>query len=363
MNRFPSFVRFLVVAAFSLAFAVSAPQAGWANGDSWTVEKVTGSARIIPVGGKAVALAVGQAVSAGDEVETGADGQLVLVRGEASITVSPASRMSLPEAPRAGLTTTIVQKLGTLLLKVNRKPQQHFEVSTPYLAAVVKGTTFTVSVDGEGAAVHVVEGLVEVSDVDTRQTALVRPGQTATTGSTPGNGLSVGGGSAPASSPSNRGDAGRDGDDATPGDSANAPGQIRKAVIDDAAPGNGKARGVAIREALATGAIDIPKVTNGLVGSVDTPRAAIGGNGKGRGNADGGTDSNGNGNGIAAGAGGIGSAVPAEIARSNNGNGFGQGGANNANVNGGGKDAVNNNGNNGNGNDGNNGNNGNGNGG
>jgi hypothetical protein len=50
-------------------------------------------------------------------------------------------------------------------------------VDTPYLAAVVKGTTFTVSVGATGASVHVHEGAVEVATNDRRQSILTRTGQ------------------------------------------------------------------------------------------------------------------------------------------------------------------------------------------
>lgn len=263
MNIHRTLIRFVPAMAIALGFALAVPATSHADEGPWTVQQVAGSARTMPVDGRAAALRIGDRLSVGDEIETGADGRLVLVRGEASITVSPSSRMSLNAKPENGLTTKIVQKLGTLLFKVNRKPKQHFEVSTPYLAAVVKGTTFTVSVDTDGAAVHVVEGLVQVADLDTRQDALVRPGQTATTSSTPGGGLSVARGNAPAATPGKRSAVGQD---------DSAPGRIKKvdAGKSGKGPANGKANGIVINRDLANTAIDIPAVTNGLAGSVGT---------------------------------------------------------------------------------------------
>ena len=89
--------------------------------------------------------------------------------------------------------TRIVQNLGTLLLKIEKRPEQHFEVKTPYLAAIVKGTTFTVSVDKSGGAVHVVSGLVQIHDPVSGQTGLVRPGRTGVVSSRPGGGLKISG--------------------------------------------------------------------------------------------------------------------------------------------------------------------------
>ncbi|MGC8030557.1 FecR domain-containing protein, partial [Salmonella enterica] len=55
-----------------------------------------------------------------------------------------------------------------------------FEVETPYLAAVVKGTHFSVTVDAGSTKVGVLRGQVEVSDFKTGQIAQVMPGQVAT---------------------------------------------------------------------------------------------------------------------------------------------------------------------------------------
>jgi len=65
-----------------------------------------------------------------------------------------------------------------MLYKVKRTGVPHFEVTTPMLAAVVKGTTFTVVVDQKGAAVQVTEGVVEVSSLTGDARRLVEGGMT-----------------------------------------------------------------------------------------------------------------------------------------------------------------------------------------
>jgi hypothetical protein len=92
--------------------------------------------------------------------------------------MSPNSRAIAPNATEAK-TTNLVQKIGTLLFKIERAPARRFAVDTPYLAAVVKGTTFTVTVRGDSGLVHVTEGAVLVASFGSRETALVTPGQTA----------------------------------------------------------------------------------------------------------------------------------------------------------------------------------------
>ena len=56
---------------------------------------------------------------------------------------------------------TIVQQAGSILLDVEKRNVKHFEVETPYLAAVVKGTKFTVTSGDEGASVKVTRGSVQ----------------------------------------------------------------------------------------------------------------------------------------------------------------------------------------------------------
>jgi hypothetical protein len=50
-------------------------------------------------------------------------------------------------------------------------------VNTPYLAAVVKGTTFSVTVTPAGASVQVTEGLVQVASLDGLASRFVSPGE------------------------------------------------------------------------------------------------------------------------------------------------------------------------------------------
>ncbi|MDY6922877.1 MAG: FecR family protein [Pseudomonadota bacterium] len=103
---------------------------------------------------------VGQLLPVGSSITTGGDGRAVITNGDQRIVVSPNSRTTL--APETGGFTRILQDLGSALFQVDRRRQPHFRVETPLLAAVVKGTTFTVSVEPQGDQVHVAEGLVEV---------------------------------------------------------------------------------------------------------------------------------------------------------------------------------------------------------
>ena len=78
-----------------------------------------------------------------------------------------------------GLSTTILQQAGSILLEVEKRAVKHFEVETPYLAAVVKGTQFRVSVNKDDSSVDVLRGEVEVAGFKSGQYTTVRPGQAA----------------------------------------------------------------------------------------------------------------------------------------------------------------------------------------
>jgi hypothetical protein len=149
-----------------------------AGGDGWRIIDTVGVVRSGAPGAQPVALSNGQVLAADSWVETGKDGRVVLARGHETIVVSPASRLLLPTQEVNG-NTQVLQTLGSALYQIGKQQKPHFQVDTPYLAAVVKGTAFTVSVDGEKSSVAVTEGLVEVATPDRSDVEFVRPGFTA----------------------------------------------------------------------------------------------------------------------------------------------------------------------------------------
>lgn len=162
----------------------------------WTIKEVAGVARIQRNGEGWRTLKVGDAIRPGNRAETAADGRLVLVRPGDSIAVAANSRFEVPAGGGGakGVRPHIVQTMGTLLFRITTRPERPFGVKTPYLAAVIKGTTFTVSVDGPRSALHVSHGAVEVTSVLTGQVAMVRPGMTAAIDGGRGGALQVIGG-------------------------------------------------------------------------------------------------------------------------------------------------------------------------
>jgi hypothetical protein len=115
------------------------------------------------------------------------------MRGEESMLISPNSVVGLPTDQKDGMSTTILQQAGSILLDVEKRNVKHFEVETPYLAAVVKGTHFQVTVNASNTRVDVQRGQVEVSDFKTGQIAQVLPGQAATSFAHGASGLMLSG--------------------------------------------------------------------------------------------------------------------------------------------------------------------------
>ena len=89
-----------------------------------------------------------------------------------------AAACSCPRNSEKSGFTRLVQQVGTMLYKVHHTGVPHFAVQTPMLAAVVKGTSFTVIVEKDRAAVQVTDGVVEVSSAVGQARRLVERGVT-----------------------------------------------------------------------------------------------------------------------------------------------------------------------------------------
>jgi hypothetical protein len=167
--------------AFAAALILgTAAGASAADDGVWSVGKATGEVWVATSGAQQVSLNQQEALKPGDTIRTGRNGRVLLVRGEETILISPNSVVGLPTEKKDGLSTTIIQQAGSILLEVEKRNVKHFEVETPYLAAVVKGTQFSVTVNAGSTKVGVLRGQVEVSDFKTGQIAQVLPGQAAT---------------------------------------------------------------------------------------------------------------------------------------------------------------------------------------
>jgi hypothetical protein len=161
------------------------PWQAHAGDSSWTITAMSGVVRFQTAderGSQAWrTAAAGQTLPSAFVIETGIDGHAVLGNSDDVINVNENSRVEISDDV-AGRLTKAVQSLGNLLYQVLPGKLRRFEVHTPYLVSVVKGTTFTVQVTGEYATVSLLEGLVEVlakDHMDKRHAEEIHPGEVA----------------------------------------------------------------------------------------------------------------------------------------------------------------------------------------
>ena len=167
------------VLAVGILFGCAGSQALAEDAAPWRVSKSSGDVWMTTSGVQEASLTSEATLKPGDSIRTGRSGRVLLTRGEETILISPNSVIALPEQQKDGLSTTIIEQAGSVLIQAEKRNVKHFQVETPYLAAVVKGTQFRVSVTERGGSVEVIEGRVEVADFKTGQFALVLPGQAA----------------------------------------------------------------------------------------------------------------------------------------------------------------------------------------
>ncbi|XSC46071.1 hypothetical protein ACF1BQ_008990 [Bradyrhizobium sp. RDT10] len=118
----------LLAAAFILTMASNAMAA---DGGDWTVHKSSGEVWLSGSGAQQVSLKQEDLLKPGDSVRTGRTGRVLLKRGDEMILVAPNSVVGIPAQKKEGLSTTIVQQAGSILLDVEKRNVKHFEVETP----------------------------------------------------------------------------------------------------------------------------------------------------------------------------------------------------------------------------------------
>jgi hypothetical protein len=308
------FARFALAGHMMIAAALVATGAT-AQEAVWHVQKSSGEVWIAASGAQQVALTPAATVKSGDEVRTGRNGRVLLVRGDESILISPNSAIGLPKETGKGLSTTIIQESGSILLEVEKRSEKHFEVETPYLLAVVKGTKFEVSVEGGESKVSVLSGQVEVADLKSGKYALVMLGQTAKVLANGTAGLSLSG--------SGTLDAIKQGAPRTP--------RVNPSVMPREVRANGNSgQSVRIKSALGEVKLDFQKVTKGVARASTASLAGAGRAGReadGKGNSDN-APANGRGNGLGNDGGNGLSNAGGNGLGNGGGNGLGNGGGN-----------------------------------
>ena len=169
------FVFYLVLPVFVLMFSATS---AFAQSTGWAISEAKGTVLIIDNAGERIAKP-GSEVASGAVVRTKAGSTAVMVRGREFVTLRQNAQIRIPEASRPRTVIQVLQDYGTAIFKIGKQADPHFGVETPYLAAVVKGTSFVISVSEEAATLQVTEGAVEVSTPDGGARDLILPGQAA----------------------------------------------------------------------------------------------------------------------------------------------------------------------------------------
>lgn len=151
--------------------------AGVVMADDWMVDRLRGEVQV-QVAGAWQALQRGDIVSDESRIRSLDGSRVVLTRGAEAIELSGATEIRIFDQVGQRM-TTVMQAYGTVTVEAERLQVQHFSIQTPYLAAIVKGTRFTVhSSDGQ-SSVDVERGLVQVQDYVHGVATDITPGQSA----------------------------------------------------------------------------------------------------------------------------------------------------------------------------------------
>ena len=175
---------------------------------SWIVQELKGAAFTRPRAGddgQWRSLQAGARIEPGNVVRTDDSGRIELTNGIDQIRLSPSSEIELPMQRDGDPVTRVIHWVGTAFFHVGKRPGPQFEVDTPYIVAIVKGTKFTTTVSDAGAAIKVSEGVVGVSATAGGNSIDVTAGGSASVSAAHSDTVTPGGPSGDAAPAGNRG--------------------------------------------------------------------------------------------------------------------------------------------------------------
>lgn len=145
--------------------------------DDWAVVKLRGTVQQL-IDGAWRPVARGDKIPDERTVRTLGDGHVDLQRGAEVVTLGADTQVMIHDKTDVRY-TTVRQDFGSVEVEAQVENVQHFEVETRFLAAVVKGTHFTVTASDLGASVSVARGQVEVQSMASKRKTTVTIGQVA----------------------------------------------------------------------------------------------------------------------------------------------------------------------------------------
>ena len=145
--------------------------------DDWMVDRLRGDVFVMAEGAW-LPLHRGDIVSDSSRIRSGEGSRVTFTRGAEAIELNGATEIRIFDQQGQRM-TTVMQAYGTVTVEAERLQIQHFSIQTPFLAAIVKGTRFTVHSDDTQSSVDVSRGLVQVQDYVHGVATDIAPGQSA----------------------------------------------------------------------------------------------------------------------------------------------------------------------------------------
>ena len=161
----------------ALALVAWAGLSAFALADDWMVDRLRGEV-LVMAHGAWMPLQRGDIVSDSSRIRSAEGSRVTFTRGAEAIELDGATEIRIFDQQGERM-TTIMQAYGSVTVEAERLQIQHFSVQTPFLAAIVKGTRFTVRSDESQSSVDVARGLVQVQDYAHGVATDIAPGQSA----------------------------------------------------------------------------------------------------------------------------------------------------------------------------------------
>ena len=165
-----SFVR-----AIAVCLLITSTNIAWAGSEGARIVRIDGAVRI-EASGKPIPARIGATIPLPAKVATGSDGSLRIEQPSATLDIGPNSTVLLPAADASR--ENVIQNVGRVLYSVKPRKSRTFSVQTPYLVSVVKGTLFSVAIEGGATEVALLEGSVELV-ADGIESVLLQPNEIA----------------------------------------------------------------------------------------------------------------------------------------------------------------------------------------
>ena len=161
-----------------IAVTLFAAQSAFADG--WVVQRVTAPAKYTQDGERWNAVRAGMTVPNASWINTGEGGRVLLRRGTDTMLINAYTLVAAIERGTDNRPkTTLHQKFGEMTVDVKKRGYDQMTVKTPFMAAVGKGTRFSVRGTKMRSTLSVERGLVQVSNAKTGKTGFVGAGGTA----------------------------------------------------------------------------------------------------------------------------------------------------------------------------------------